>query len=156
MINEFFRNLIEIVNFWGGDIIKFAGDAVTVVWGCDDPADDNSFQDYGRCKILENQSAQALPKCLSMLDEKITDIPLIRKKLAAWHVNAVWIYILISMDSQRGSTIEYLRYILELGSGRSQFSRWTEIRAYVKILRSADRWTDGNTLWLVHLWKKSP
>lgn len=37
-ITKFFGDLIQVVHFWGGDIIKFAGDAVTIVWGCDDEA----------------------------------------------------------------------------------------------------------------------
>lgn len=36
IINKFFKSLIEIVHYWGGDIIKFAGDALTIIWGCDD------------------------------------------------------------------------------------------------------------------------
>lgn len=35
-INNFFAPLIQIVNFWGGDIIKFSGDALTIVWPVDD------------------------------------------------------------------------------------------------------------------------
>lgn len=38
-INNFFAPLIQIVNFWGGDIIKFSGDALTIVWPVDDDID---------------------------------------------------------------------------------------------------------------------
>eukprot|EP01039_Chlorochromonas_danica_P020381 gene20381-24870_t len=31
-INGYFSNIIEIVEKWGGDVIKFAGDALYVVW----------------------------------------------------------------------------------------------------------------------------
>ncbi|EZG70692.1 adenylate/guanylate cyclase [Gregarina niphandrodes] len=41
VINDFFTSLIQIINFWGGDIIKFAGDAVTIVWGVDDSLSDS-------------------------------------------------------------------------------------------------------------------
>ncbi|KAF8821133.1 putative adenylate cyclase [Cardiosporidium cionae] len=35
-VNSFFDPLIRILRRWGGDIIKFSGDAVTVVWPVDD------------------------------------------------------------------------------------------------------------------------
>lgn len=36
IINQFFDKIIRIVHFWGGDIIKFSGDALTIVWPVDD------------------------------------------------------------------------------------------------------------------------
>lgn len=41
-INNFFAPLIQIVNFWGGDVIKFSGDALTIVWPVDDYIEENS------------------------------------------------------------------------------------------------------------------
>ncbi|KAJ1608969.1 hypothetical protein OIY81_2040 [Cryptosporidium canis] len=35
-INNFFTPLIQIIHYWGGDIIKFSGDAICVVWPVDD------------------------------------------------------------------------------------------------------------------------
>lgn len=31
-INEYFKRMLEVVNKWDGDVIKFAGDAVYIVW----------------------------------------------------------------------------------------------------------------------------
>eukprot|EP01053_Blabericola_migrator_P010733 Blabericola_migrator_1__10732@NODE_613_length_7277_cov_58_358391_g446_i0_p1_GENE_NODE_613_length_7277_cov_58_358391_g446_i0NODE_613_length_7277_cov_58_358391_g446_i0_p1_ORF_typecomplete_len1379_score196_59Guanylate_cyc/PF00211_20/2_3e20Guanylate_cyc/PF00211_20/5_6e23_NODE_613_length_7277_cov_58_358391_g446_i01464138 len=58
-INEFFRNLIQIINFWGGDIIKFAGDAVTIVWGCDDINEDDSSVDSNANRPRRKHSTRA-------------------------------------------------------------------------------------------------
>eukprot|EP00923_Selenidium_pygospionis_P012137 GHVN01020641.1.p1 GENE.GHVN01020641.1~~GHVN01020641.1.p1 ORF type:complete len:2039 (+),score=278.32 GHVN01020641.1:106-6222(+) len=38
-INNFFTPLIEIISLWGGDIIKFSGDALTIVWPLDEDKD---------------------------------------------------------------------------------------------------------------------
>jgi len=35
-INRMFTTIIEHVEAWGGDIVKFAGDAVIVIWETDD------------------------------------------------------------------------------------------------------------------------
>lgn len=42
IINQFFDKIIRIVHFWGGDIIKFSGDALTIVWPVDDEDDDGN------------------------------------------------------------------------------------------------------------------
>lgn len=44
IINQFFDKIIRIVHFWGGDIIKFSGDALTIVWPVDDEDDDDDGQ----------------------------------------------------------------------------------------------------------------
>lgn len=36
-LNKFFGILINIVRDWGGDILKFSGDAVTILWPADTP-----------------------------------------------------------------------------------------------------------------------
>ena len=41
IINQFFDKIIRIVHFWGGDIIKFSGDALTIVWPVDDEEQDD-------------------------------------------------------------------------------------------------------------------
>lgn len=41
IINQFFDKIIRIVHFWGGDIIKFSGDALTVVWPVDDEEEED-------------------------------------------------------------------------------------------------------------------
>ncbi|CDJ34954.1 LOW QUALITY PROTEIN: adenylate cyclase, putative [Eimeria mitis] len=41
IINKFFDKIIRIVHFWGGDIIKFSGDALTVVWPVDDEEEED-------------------------------------------------------------------------------------------------------------------
>lgn len=43
-INAFFGPLIQIVSYWGGDIIKFSGDAITIVWPVDDVASTEDFE----------------------------------------------------------------------------------------------------------------
>ncbi|KAL8452190.1 hypothetical protein Emed_001497 [Eimeria media] len=45
IINQFFDKIIHIVHFWGGDIIKFSGDALTIVWPVDDDDEGNVVED---------------------------------------------------------------------------------------------------------------
>eukprot|EP00923_Selenidium_pygospionis_P005600 GHVN01009476.1.p1 GENE.GHVN01009476.1~~GHVN01009476.1.p1 ORF type:complete len:2152 (-),score=368.99 GHVN01009476.1:289-6744(-) len=46
-INKFFTPLIQIVQYWGGDIIKFSGDAVTIVWPVDHEGDERGSSGSG-------------------------------------------------------------------------------------------------------------
>lgn len=58
IINKFFDKIIRIVHFWGGDIIKFSGDALTVVWPVDDEEDEDRREDTivdGGCVFVVGQ-----------------------------------------------------------------------------------------------------
>ncbi|KAL3128595.1 hypothetical protein CHM_4g3100 [Cryptosporidium hominis] len=58
-INNFFTPLIQIIHYWGGDVIKFSGDAICVVW----PVDDESINlNNGGVNLITegtNSSSQA-------------------------------------------------------------------------------------------------
>lgn len=55
-LNNFFDKLIGIIHLYGGDIIKFAGDAVFAIW----PDDDANSKKIARLTNLACQCALAL------------------------------------------------------------------------------------------------
>ncbi|PFH35735.1 putative adenylate cyclase [Besnoitia besnoiti] len=48
IINHFFDKIIKIVHYWGGDVIKFSGDAMTIVWPVDDEQSPTQEGDLSR------------------------------------------------------------------------------------------------------------
>ncbi|OII72137.1 uncharacterized protein cubi_01470 [Cryptosporidium ubiquitum] len=55
-INNFFTPLIQIIHYWGGDIIKFSGDAICVVW----PVDDESINlNNGGVGVISESSSSS-------------------------------------------------------------------------------------------------
>src|ERR1044071_4368135 len=41
ILNDYFGQLIDLVYDYGGDVVKFGGDAITVVWPLPEPADES-------------------------------------------------------------------------------------------------------------------
>ncbi|KAL7067248.1 hypothetical protein ACR3K2_23490 [Cryptosporidium serpentis] len=54
-INNFFTPLIQIIHYWGGDVIKFSGDAICVVWPVDDEG--GSTLQQGMHNIVQDNGA---------------------------------------------------------------------------------------------------
>lgn len=61
MLNDFFEHVVRIVYTHGGDIIKFAGDAVTVIWHVDASAD-------GYCTSMEEAASRASQCAVALQD----------------------------------------------------------------------------------------
>ncbi|CDI73907.1 adenylate cyclase, putative [Eimeria praecox] len=78
IINQFFDKIIRIVHFWGGDIIKFSGDALTVVW----PVDDEEEGDYqlngaddSEYRVDARQACLLAAKCCMNLHQSLHKYP---------------------------------------------------------------------------------
>ncbi|KAL8431561.1 hypothetical protein Efla_000607 [Eimeria flavescens] len=81
IINQFFDKIIRIVHFWGGDIIKFSGDALTIVWPVDD---DDEEQDGGaeddpkdddEYRVDARQACLMAAKCCMNLHQSLHKYP---------------------------------------------------------------------------------
>jgi class 3 adenylate cyclase/tetratricopeptide (TPR) repeat protein len=63
ILNEYFGELIGLVVSYGGDIIKFAGDALLAVWPSDDPADPHVAWRTAACAMaMQETLSQHEPK----------------------------------------------------------------------------------------------
>ncbi|KAH0482454.1 MAG: uncharacterized protein KVP18_003834 [Porospora cf. gigantea A] len=78
-INNFFSPLIQIVNYWGGDIIKFSGDAVTVIWPSDDAEDGDvrksHFSSGKKFSVSATNSVLYALQCCIDLHTNLNDYP---------------------------------------------------------------------------------
>eukprot|EP00039_Didymoeca_costata_P023143 m.6119 g.6119 ORF g.6119 m.6119 type:complete len:1303 (-) comp3487_c0_seq1:443-4351(-) len=71
ILNSFFKELVDIVITHGGDIIKFAGDAVTAVW----------FLDGDRIKDM-TMACKMAGLCSNALHKKLHNFPAVSEELA--------------------------------------------------------------------------
>ncbi|PHJ17195.1 adenylate, partial [Cystoisospora suis] len=76
IINQFFDKIIKIVHYWGGDIIKFSGDAMTIVWPVDDEEKDEEE------KPSSSRSATPTEKKSNRDDEGLEDFYKIDSQVA--------------------------------------------------------------------------
>ncbi|XP_026192791.1 uncharacterized protein LOC34622195 [Cyclospora cayetanensis] len=78
IINQFFDKIIRIVHFWGGDIIKFSGDALTIVWPVDD--EENEGENAGATeddeyRVDARQACLMAAKCCMNLHQSLHKYP---------------------------------------------------------------------------------
>src|SRR5687767_2666301 len=91
ILNEYFGQLIDIVHEYGGDVVKFAGDAVIAVWNIvsdSDEADSVSRADQWQWTMRAAECALAIRQRLS--NYKVEDSNLYLKlAISSGHITAV-------------------------------------------------------------------
>ncbi|KAL8452314.1 hypothetical protein Emag_002433 [Eimeria magna] len=78
IINQFFDRIIHIVHFWGGDIIKFSGDALTIVWPVDDDDEGDVVEDIkddDEYRVDAKQACLLAAKCCMNLHQSLHKYP---------------------------------------------------------------------------------
>ncbi|KAL8273282.1 hypothetical protein Esti_002783 [Eimeria stiedai] len=80
IINQFFDRIIRIVHFWGGDIIKFSGDALTIVWPVDDDDEGGEHvvedtKDDDEYRVDARQACLLAAKCCMNLHQSLHKYP---------------------------------------------------------------------------------
>jgi class 3 adenylate cyclase len=64
-INDYFTKMLTTIQKWGGDVIKFAGDALYIVWQVRDGDTGDSANRRDECKSLDLQSDISFPRVMS-------------------------------------------------------------------------------------------
>lgn len=78
-LNDFFGPLIDIVHKHGGDVIKFSGDALTIIWAAEDPAPKKVAIIAEKPRRLGCKRASTLPE----LDESLRSFFTVRQQAVA-------------------------------------------------------------------------
>ncbi|CDJ50308.1 hypothetical protein, conserved [Eimeria brunetti] len=144
IINQFFDKIIRIVHFWGGDIIKFSGDAMTVVWPVDDEDEEDrqiNGADDSEYRVDARQACLLAAKCCMNLHQSLHKYPTgFADKMLTLHIGAGfgrvtilqvggimdrWEYVVAGAPLEEISIAEPLA-----GTGKFDMAYTLELKAY--------------------------